>query len=58
MMQRVVQLRKVSKCFWVTHEKPALVRAWLPRLIQPPRSEALWALREIDLGLAPGTASS
>lgn len=51
-----IRLQRVSKQFWVSHEKPALVRELMPRLVHPLRTEPFWALREIDLEVAPGTA--
>lgn len=51
-----VSLRNVSKNFRVSHEKPALVREWLPRLIRPLRVERHWALRDIDLAIEPGSS--
>jgi ABC-type polysaccharide/polyol phosphate transport system ATPase subunit len=55
-MSGVVRLRGVSKQFLVSHEKPALVRELVPRLVRPPRYERHWALQEIDLDLRAGSA--
>lgn len=54
--QAAVRLRRVSKRFRLSHEKPALVRDLLPRLMQPIRWEWLWALRDIDLEVVQGGA--
>lgn len=55
-MAAAVRLRNVSKNFWVSHEKPALVRELLPRLVQPLRMEHFLALRDIDLEVSTGCA--
>ena len=55
-MAASIRLRGVSKQFRVSHEKPALARELLPRLIHPLRVERHWALRDIDLEIEPGSS--
>lgn len=54
-MSAAIALRGVSKVFVVSHDKPALVRAVLPRLLRPRRVEAYEALRDVTLEIAAGT---
>ena len=50
-----VELRNVSKVFMVSHDKPALVRELVPRLLRSRRVEPHWALRNLDVQIVQGT---
>jgi len=51
-----IRLRGLSKVFAVSHEKPTLLRELMPRLMRSARLESRWALRDVDLDVAPGTS--
>jgi len=51
-----VRLRQASKVFVVSHEKPALVRAVMPRVLRPAGLGRHWALRDVTLELEAGSS--
>src|SRR3989338_5999786 len=51
-----IELRGVSKRFWISHEKPALARRLLPGVLGPRQVREHWALRDVELAVASGTS--